>query len=105
MFAEVQQKREQLTKLELKIEEMEPQLRQRKDRGFQWLQKNLMELLEEQKVELDNLRAKGVELEVVTGTAAAAAAATVCSVCLPAPLSLVPCPALLCRLLLLWVWV
>ena len=104
MFAEVQQKREQLTKLELKIEEMELQ-RQRKDREFQRLQKNLMELLEEQKVELDNLCAKGVELEVVTGTAAAAAAATVCSVCLPAPLSLVPCPALLCRLLLLWVWV
>jgi pimeloyl-ACP methyl ester carboxylesterase len=78
VFAEVTQKREQLGKLESKISEMEMN-RQRKDREFQRLQRKLMELLEEQKLELDNLRAKGVELEVATATSAAAAAATAAS--------------------------
>ena len=40
--------------------------RQRKDREFQRLQRNLMELLAEQKDELDRLRKKGIELETAT---------------------------------------
>ena len=70
VFAEVQQKRSELQRLELAIQDMEMS-RQRKDREFQRLQRNLMELLEEQKEELDNIRAKGVELEVATATSAA----------------------------------
>ena len=46
--------------------------RQRKDREFQRLQRNLMELLSEQKEALDQLREKGVELETATATSAAA---------------------------------
>jgi len=48
----------------------------RKDREFARLQRHLMELLEEQKLELENLREKGIELETATATSAAAAAAT-----------------------------
>eukprot|EP00940_MAST-03C_sp_MAST-3C-sp2_P000961 g961.t1 len=75
VFAEVEAKRGELDRLQLAIEDME-MTRKRKDREFQRLQRNLMELLEEQKEELDNIRAKGVELEVATATSAAAAAAT-----------------------------
>ena len=74
-FAEVDRKKAELSRLEVKISEMES-TRKRKDREFQRLQRNLMELLEEQKVELDNLREKGIELETATATSAAAAAAT-----------------------------
>ena len=50
--------------------------RVRKDREFSRLQRNLMELLQEQKYELDTLREKGIELETATATSAAAATAT-----------------------------
>ena len=69
---EIGQKRGQLAKLESTIQDMEL-TRQRKDREFARLQRDLMELLEEQKKELDHLREKGVELEVATATSAAAA--------------------------------
>ena len=49
--------------------------RQRKDREFARLQRDLMKLLEDQKFELDELRGKGIELETATATSAAAAAA------------------------------
>jgi len=44
--------------------------RERKDREFRRLQKNLMQLLMEQKQELDDLREKGIELETATATTA-----------------------------------
>lgn len=44
-----------------------------------------MELLEEQKAELDSLRAKGVELEQATSQSAAAAAATANGAAVHAP--------------------
>ncbi|GMF10557.1 unnamed protein product [Phytophthora lilii] len=74
-FAEVQRKREALAALEERLADME-QTRMRKDREFARLQGHLMELLEEQKLELENLREKGIELETATATSAAAAAAT-----------------------------
>ncbi|OWZ24204.1 hypothetical protein PHMEG_000816 [Phytophthora megakarya] len=74
-FAEVQRKRDALTALEERLADME-QTRMRKDREFARLQRHLMELLEEQKLELENLREKGIELETATATSAAAAAAT-----------------------------
>ncbi|EEY66186.1 uncharacterized protein PITG_03739 [Phytophthora infestans T30-4] len=74
-FAEVQRKREDLAALEERLADME-QTRMRKDREFARLQRHLMELLEEQKLELENLREKGIELETATATSAAAAAAT-----------------------------
>ncbi|KAG7393723.1 hypothetical protein PHYPSEUDO_004486 [Phytophthora pseudosyringae] len=74
-FAEVQRKREALAALEERLADME-QTRMRKDREFARLQRHLMELLEEQKLELENLREKGIELETATATSAAAAAAT-----------------------------
>ena len=57
------------------IQDMEA-TRKRKEREFQRLQRNLMELLAEQKHELDNLRERGIELETATATSAAAAAKT-----------------------------
>lgn len=75
VFAEVQQKRQELAGMEDKLADMEA-TRMRKDREFARLQRNLMELLEEQKLELENLREKGIELETATATSAAAAAAT-----------------------------
>lgn len=74
-FAEVHRKREILAALEERLADME-QTRMQKDREFARLQRHLMELLEEQKLELDNLREKGVEIETATATSAAAAAAT-----------------------------
>ena len=75
VFAEIEKKKGELGKLEDNISGMEA-LRQRKDREFQRLQRNLTELLAEQKAELDALREKGVQLETATATSAAAAAAT-----------------------------
>lgn len=72
---EVRDKKAQLHGLQDSIAEMEAK-RQRKDREFTRLQRNLTELLAEQKRELDALREKGVQLEVATATSAAAAAAT-----------------------------
>ncbi|KAF4322919.1 hypothetical protein G195_002594 [Phytophthora kernoviae 00238/432] len=74
-FAEVQRKRDALSALEERLADME-QIRMQKDREFARLQRHLMELLEEQKLELENLREKGIELETATATSAAAAAAT-----------------------------
>ncbi|KAL0587058.1 hypothetical protein ABG067_003398 [Albugo candida] len=71
----VEEKRATLTEMEGKLAEMEV-VRQRKDREFTRLQRNLMELLNEQKLELENLREKGIELENATATSAAAAAIT-----------------------------
>lgn len=75
VFGEIERKRGDLKSLEDNITNMEA-MRQRKDREFQRLQRNLTELLAEQKAELDALRQKGVELETATATSAAAAAAT-----------------------------
>ena len=49
MFQEVQRKKQALSRLEISIADMEA-TRMRKDREFQRLQRNLMELLQEQKV-------------------------------------------------------
>ena len=51
------------------------------NREFSRLQRNLMDLLQEQKSELDSLREKGLELETATATTAAAATATAMKVC------------------------
>ncbi|GLD95052.1 hypothetical protein PINS_up003677 [Pythium insidiosum] len=75
VFAEVQTKRQALSDMEEKLADMEA-TRMRKDREFARMQRNLMELLEEQKLELEHLREKGIELEAATATSAAAAAAT-----------------------------
>merc|ERR1719197_1115718 len=75
VFAEVEAKKAALSQLEIQIADMEA-TRLRKDREFTRLQRNLMELLEEQKSELDQLREKGIELETATATSAAAAVAT-----------------------------
>ena len=74
-FDQVKDKRVALETLEGTIQDIEA-TRNRKEREFQRLQRNLMELLEDQKLELENLREKGVELEVATSSSAAAAAAT-----------------------------
>ncbi|CAK4692142.1 unnamed protein product [Aphanomyces euteiches] len=75
VFNDVQAKKQQLEDMENKLSDMEA-TRMRKDREFTRLQRNLMELLEEQKYELDLIREKGIELETATATSAAAAAAT-----------------------------
>lgn len=75
VFQEVEMKKKALQRLELSLADMEA-TRERKDREFQRLQKNLMQLLLEQKQELDELREKGLELETATATTAAAAVAT-----------------------------
>ena len=75
VFQEVERKKKALEKLELSLNDMET-TRERKDREFKRLQKNLMQLLMEQKQELDDLREKGIELETATATTAAAAVAT-----------------------------
>jgi pimeloyl-ACP methyl ester carboxylesterase len=75
VFAEVEKKKKALQRLELSLADMES-TRERKDREFRRLQKNLMQLLLEQKHELDALREKGLELETATATTAAAAVAT-----------------------------
>lgn len=75
VFADVQQKRETLARMESALADMEA-TRLRKDREFARLQRRLVELLEEQKLELERLREKGIELEAATATSAAAAAAT-----------------------------
>lgn len=75
VFQEVSRKKQALERLEVSISDMDA-TRLRKDREFQRLQRNLMELLQEQKFELDALREKGIELETATATSAAAATAT-----------------------------
>ena len=75
VFTEVEKKRTALAQLESKISDMEA-TRMRKDREFARLQRNLMELIDEQKYELDMVREKGIELETAVSTSAAAAAAT-----------------------------
>ena len=75
VFQEVSRKKHALERLEVSIADMES-TRMRKDREFARLQRNLMELLQEQKYELDALREKGIELETATATSAAAATAT-----------------------------
>ena len=75
IFKEVDKKRKALERLEVALADMES-TRERKDREFRRLQKNLMQLLLEQKMELDELREKGIELETATSMTAAAAAAT-----------------------------
>lgn len=75
VYSEVERKRAALENLEIAITDIE-ETRQRKDREFQRLQRNLMELLQDQKFELDKLREKGVELETATAVSAAAAAST-----------------------------
>merc|ERR1711871_1885977 len=73
VFQEVEKKKKALARLETSLADMEA-TRERKDREFRRLQKNLMQLLLEQKHELDDLREKGIELETATATTAAAAA-------------------------------
>ena len=75
VFQEVSRKKHALERLEVAIADMDA-TRVRKDREFSRLQRNLMELLQEQKYELDALREKGIELETATATSAAAATAT-----------------------------
>lgn len=75
VFQQVEKKKKALERLELSLSEMEA-TRERKDREFRRLQKNLMQLLLEQKTELDELREKGIELETASATTAAAAVAT-----------------------------
>lgn len=75
VFQEVEKKKKALERLELSLNDMET-TRERKDREFRRLQANLMQLLKEQKQELDDLREKGIELETATATTAAAAVAT-----------------------------
>ena len=75
VFQEVSRKKHALERLEVSIADMDA-TRVRKDREFSRLQRNLMELLQEQKYELDTLREKGIELETATATSAAAATAT-----------------------------
>jgi hypothetical protein len=75
VFQEVEKKKRALERLEAALSDMEA-TRERKDREFRRLQKNLMQLLLEQKQELDDLREKGIELETATAMTAAAATAT-----------------------------
>ena len=75
VFQEVEKKRKALERLESSLADMES-TRERKDREFRRLQKNLMQLLLEQKEELDDLREKGIQLETASATTAAAATAT-----------------------------
>lgn len=71
VFSEVEQKKSQLRKLEERISDMEA-TRMRKEREFARLQRNLMELIDEQKYELEMVREKGIELETAVATSAAA---------------------------------
>jgi hypothetical protein len=75
VLSEVQEKRAALTSLKRKMSDMEA-TRERKDREFKRMQRDLMELLSDQKDELDELRERGMELETATATTAVAAAAT-----------------------------
>jgi hypothetical protein len=75
VFQDIETKKAALSDLEARLSDMEA-TRLRKEREFARLQRHLMELLEEQKIELDLIREKGIELETATATSAAAAAAT-----------------------------
>jgi predicted nucleic acid-binding Zn-ribbon protein len=69
VFSDIREKKAELKQLEESIGDMESQ-RLRKDREFNRLQRNLMELLTEQKAELDAIREKGLQLETATATSA-----------------------------------
>merc|ERR1712000_492682 len=60
VFHDVEKKKQALERLESSLVDMES-TRERKDREFRRLQQNLMQLLMEQKLELDSLREKGIE--------------------------------------------
>jgi len=75
VYQEIAVKKSSLKRLETAIADMEG-TRLRKEREFAHLQRNLMELLSEQKFELDAIKARGLELEVRSATAASAAQAT-----------------------------
>ena len=75
VLSNVQEKRSALGSLETNMRDMET-TRERKDREFKRMQRDLMELLSDQKEELDQLRERGMELETATATTAVAAAAT-----------------------------
>ena len=75
IIADVDKKKNALKELEINISDME-ETRQRKDREFNRIQRDLMELLNEQKYELDQLREKGIELETATSTSAKVASET-----------------------------
>lgn len=75
VLSEVEDKRKALKQLEAHILEIE-EVRSQKDREFVRLQRDLIELLSEQKEELDELRQKGIELETATATSAAVAVET-----------------------------
>eukprot|EP00752_Nemacystus_decipiens_P014642 g13039.t1 len=72
---EVELKRRELERVVAAIGEIEF-TRERKSAEFRRMQSNLMELLREQKLELDSVKEKGIQLEVATATSAAAASAT-----------------------------
>ncbi|CAB1116477.1 unnamed protein product [Ectocarpus sp. CCAP 1310/34] len=72
---EVDLKRRELDRVSAAITEIES-TRERKTVEFRRMQANLMELLREQKLELDAVKEKGVQLEVATATSAATASAT-----------------------------
>eukprot|EP00903_Cladosiphon_okamuranus_P006198 g6095.t1 len=72
---EVELKRRELERVVAAIGEIEF-TRERKTAEFHRMQANIMELLREQKMELDSVKEKGVQLEVATATSAAAASAT-----------------------------
>ncbi|CAM9386908.1 unnamed protein product [Ectocarpus sp. 6 AP-2014] len=72
---EVDLKRRELDRVSAAITEIE-NTRERKTVEFRRMQANLMELLREQKLELDAVKEKGIQLEVATATSAAAASAT-----------------------------
>lgn len=74
VLADVQKKRAALADLESKISDMES-TRLRKDRECARLQRDLMELVDEQRYELELIREKGIELETAVSTSAAASAA------------------------------
>ena len=75
IIADVDKKKNSLKELEINISDME-ETRERKDREFNRIQRDLMELLNEQKYELDQLREKGIELETATSTSAKVASET-----------------------------
>jgi hypothetical protein len=74
VFREVASKKADIARLHDALAGMES-VRARKERLFQRLQRNLMQLLHEQKAEVDALREQGEKLEVAQATTAAAASA------------------------------
>ena len=75
VFSEIKEKQKSLQNIEIAISDMEA-ARQRKDREFARLQRDLMSLLNDQKDELHDLRKKGLEVETAAILSAEAASAT-----------------------------